>query len=66
MLRNSLAVLPKVKHKVTLTQQFHPMNTYPREWTIYIQTKTYTWAVAPVRATGRGSFLLEWSVITVK
>lgn len=66
MVRNSLAVLPKVKHKVTLTQQFHPMNTYPREWKIYIQTKTYTWAVAPVRATGRGSFLLEWSVITMK
>ena len=66
MLRNSLAVLPKVKHKVTLTQQFHPMNTYPREWKIYIQTKTYTWAVAPVRATGRGSFLLELPVITEK
>ena len=66
MVRNSLAVLPKVKHKVTLTQQFHPMNTYPREWKIYIQTKTYTWAVAPVRATGRGSFLLELPVVRVK
>ena len=44
---------------LSLNQQFYQMNTG-------IQTKTYTWAVAPVRATGRGSFLLEWSVITVR
>ena len=49
-----------------MTQKFHPMNMYPGEWKIYVQTKTYTWAVASVRATDRGSFLLKWSVITIK